>query len=153
MCEIDLSHLLLIIYLSFFVFLQTASRQARLKLRRRRRSSGARKKRIQAELFNRLKIKKEDGTSRLQNYAKEKYGYPVNYYKRINKYFGLNNSDKINNLEYEVLGKFMENELLKGGHLSSTDNNDFLNSLNVPLDEYSKKKRLNRFVKPNLAKS
>lgn len=116
-----------------------------MKLRRRRRSSGARKKRIQAELFNRLKIKKEDGTSRLQNYAKEKYGYPVNYYKRINKYFGLNNSDKINNLEYEVLGKFMENELLKGGHLSSTDNNDFLNSLNVPLDEYSKKKRLNRF--------
>lgn len=69
----------------------------------------------------------------------------MDYYKRIKRYFNIKNQDKIKSSEYETLGKLMESELLNGNMIQSTDSNEFLDHLNVSLDDLAKNMRLNKF--------
>ena len=95
--------------------------------------------------MSRLKIDKNKTAERLDRYRIEKTDYPINYYKQINKYFDLKHNDKIENYEYEILGKLMDEELMQTNLIKTTDNHEFLDHLNVPLDEFSKRKRLKLF--------
>lgn len=96
------------------------------------------------DVFIRLKIKKEDAPIRVAKYLKEKGSYPTNVNMRMNKYFNVKETDNVLNREYDLLGKCMESELQEGGVQINTDN-EFLESLKLPYDEESKKKRVNKY--------
>lgn len=94
------------------------------------------------EVFANLKIDQNKVTERVERYKLSQYDYPKNYYKRICLYFDLNDDIKVQFIEYEILGKVMEYELLKAKILLNTDNCEFLDHWNIPFDEFSIKKRL-----------
>lgn len=96
-------------------------------------------------MFARLKIDKSKAAERVNRYKAEKDSYPVNYYKQIHKYFDLKPDTKVEEGDYEKLGKLMEDELLAAKVIRSSDDDEFLKYLNIRSDEFSKKKRIKNF--------
>ena len=103
-------------------------------------------------MFTRLKIDKSKAAERVNRYRAEKESYPVNYYKRIHKYFDLKPDAKVEDGDYDKLGKLMEEELLAVKAIQNSDDNEFLNHLNIRTDEFSKKKRIKYFEEKLKAK-
>lgn len=96
-------------------------------------------------MFTRLKIDKSKAAERVKRYLAEKESYPANYYKRIHKYFDLKADVKVEDGDYDKLGKLMEDELAAAKAIQTSDDNEFLHHLNIRTDEFSKKKRAKCF--------
>ena len=96
-------------------------------------------------MFARLKIDKDKAPERVNRYKATKENYPVNYYKRVHKYFDLGPDTKVEDGDYDKLGELMEDELLAANVIQNTDDDEFLKHLNIRPDEFSKKKRIKQF--------
>ena len=104
------------------------------------------------DVFARLKIDKSKAAERVNRYRAEKENYPVNYYKRIHKYFDLKADAKVEDSDYDQLGKLMEEELLAANVIQDADDDEFLKHLNIRPDEFSKRKRIRHFEEKLKAK-